>query len=82
MDKILQSTSGDVQVTNDGATILESIHIDNAAAKVRASPCLPRSLSWVAEASLLQAAGGKIWCLALTGCAAMCVSAPAVPLFF
>lgn len=37
MDKILQSTSGDVQVTNDGATILKSIHIDNAAAKVRAS---------------------------------------------
>ncbi|KAK1862916.1 hypothetical protein I4F81_005483 [Pyropia yezoensis] len=34
MDKILQSTSGDVQVTNDGATILKSIHIDNAAAKV------------------------------------------------
>lgn len=37
MDKILQSTSGDVQVTNDGATILKSIHIDNAAAKVRGS---------------------------------------------
>jgi len=34
MDKILQSTGGDVQVTNDGATILKSIHIDNAAAKV------------------------------------------------
>ena len=26
--------SGDVTVTNDGATILNSIHIDNAAAKV------------------------------------------------
>ena len=27
-------TTGDVTVTNDGATILRSIHIDNAAAKV------------------------------------------------
>lgn len=34
MDKILQSAGGDVQVTNDGATILGSISIDNAAAKV------------------------------------------------
>lgn len=34
MDKILQSAGGDVQVTNDGATILSSISIDNAAAKV------------------------------------------------
>lgn len=34
MDKILQSQGGDVQVTNDGATILKSIAIDNAAAKV------------------------------------------------
>lgn len=39
MDKILQSvgggpTTGEVTVTNDGATILRSIHIDNAAAKV------------------------------------------------
>ncbi|KAJ2341191.1 T-complex protein 1 subunit beta, partial [Coemansia erecta] len=36
MDKILQSTSGrdDVVVTNDGATILKSIALDNAAAKV------------------------------------------------
>lgn len=34
MDKILQSAGGDVQVTNDGATILNSIQIDNAAAKV------------------------------------------------
>jgi len=39
MDKILQSMgggpqSGGVTVTNDGATILRSIHIDNAAAKV------------------------------------------------
>ncbi|RKP17674.1 hypothetical protein ROZALSC1DRAFT_30554 [Rozella allomycis CSF55] len=36
MDKILQSMSGqgDIQVTNDGATILKSIHLDNPAAKV------------------------------------------------
>ncbi len=40
MDKILQSVGGgrgggsDVSVTNDGATILRSIHVDNAAAKV------------------------------------------------
>ncbi|KAJ1653106.1 T-complex protein 1 subunit beta [Dispira simplex] len=35
MDKILQSgTSGDMLVTNDGATILKSIALDNAAAKV------------------------------------------------
>ena len=36
MDKILQSTSrgNEVQVTNDGATILKSIFIDNPAARV------------------------------------------------
>ncbi|RKO91757.1 chaperonin Cpn60/TCP-1 family, partial [Blyttiomyces helicus] len=35
MDKILQSVgSGDIMVTNDGATILKSIALDNAAAKV------------------------------------------------
>lgn len=35
MDKILQSASGkEMQVTNDGATILKSIALDNAAAKV------------------------------------------------
>jgi len=35
MDKILQSASGGkVQVTNDGATILKSIMVDNPAAKV------------------------------------------------
>ena len=37
MDKILQSMSGrngDVMVTNDGATILKSIALDNPAAKV------------------------------------------------
>ncbi|KAJ1550041.1 T-complex protein 1 subunit beta, partial [Nowakowskiella sp. JEL0078] len=34
-DKILQSmTTGDIVVTNDGATILKSIALDNAAAKV------------------------------------------------
>ena len=32
MDKILQSMTmgGDITITNDGATILKSIHIDNA----------------------------------------------------
>ncbi|GFH09626.1 uncharacterized protein HaLaN_04804, partial [Haematococcus lacustris] len=36
MDKILQSMSRnhDITVTNDGATILKSIYIDNPAAKV------------------------------------------------
>lgn len=35
MDKILQSaSSGEIMVTNDGATILKSIALDNAAAKV------------------------------------------------
>ena len=36
MDKIMQSMSegGKISVTNDGATILSSIHIDNPAAKV------------------------------------------------
>ena len=37
MDKILQSISPDnqgISVTNDGATILKSVQIDNAAAKV------------------------------------------------
>mmetsp|Transcript_15780 Transcript_15780/g.24231 ORF Transcript_15780/g.24231 Transcript_15780/m.24231 type:complete len:529 (-) Transcript_15780:55-1641(-) len=38
MDKILQSIGPDknqsISVTNDGATILKSVHIDNAAAKV------------------------------------------------
>lgn len=35
-DKILQSTGRgrEVTVTNDGATILKSLHIDNPAAKV------------------------------------------------
>lgn len=38
MDKILQSIGegsvGNVSVTNDGATILRSVHLDNPAAKV------------------------------------------------
>src|SRR5271168_3553086 len=35
MDKILQSAStGEIMVTNDGATILKSIALNNAAAKV------------------------------------------------
>lgn len=36
MDKILQSMSRsrEVSVTNDGATILKSIHVDNPAARV------------------------------------------------
>lgn len=35
MNKILQSGStGDISVTNDGATILKSIQLDNAAAKI------------------------------------------------
>ena len=35
MNKILQSSStGEINVTNDGATILKSIQLDNAAAKI------------------------------------------------
>jgi T-complex protein 1 subunit beta len=35
MNKILQSAStGDISVTNDGATILKAIQLDNAAAKI------------------------------------------------
>lgn len=35
MNKILQSSgNGDITVTNDGATILKSIQLDNAAAKI------------------------------------------------
>ena len=36
MDKILISAhqQGEIQVTNDGATILKSIHLDNPAAKI------------------------------------------------
>jgi T-complex protein 1 subunit beta len=35
MNKILQSAStGEIQITNDGATILKSIQLDNPAAKI------------------------------------------------
>lgn len=36
MDKILISAhdQGDIKVTNDGATILKSIHLDNPAAQI------------------------------------------------
>jgi len=34
MDKILLNSHGEVTVTNDGATILKSIHLDNPSAKV------------------------------------------------
>jgi T-complex protein 1 subunit beta len=34
MDKILLSPSGEVNVTNDGATILKSVHVDNPAVKI------------------------------------------------
>ncbi|KHN77805.1 T-complex protein 1 subunit beta [Toxocara canis] len=43
MDKILLSGEGDrqnVQVTNDGATILKSIGVDNPAAKVLVGKCI------------------------------------------
>lgn len=34
MDKILQSQNGDITVTNDGATILRRLTLDNPAAKI------------------------------------------------
>ncbi|KAK6791514.1 hypothetical protein RDI58_010595 [Solanum bulbocastanum] len=34
MDKMLQSPEGDVTITNDGATILEQIDVDNQIAKL------------------------------------------------
>ncbi|BAM83286.1 chaperonin containing TCP1, subunit 2 [Cyanidioschyzon merolae strain 10D] len=34
MDKILLSPSGEVSVTNDGATILKSVYVDNPAVKI------------------------------------------------
>ncbi|KAK4534520.1 hypothetical protein CDCA_CDCA02G0545 [Cyanidium caldarium] len=40
MDKILLSASGDVTVTNDGATILKALQIDNPAAKLLVSMSL------------------------------------------
>lgn len=41
-DKILQTSSNNetIQVTNDGATILKAIGIDNPAAKVLVGMCL------------------------------------------
>lgn len=40
-DKILQSMTGgkNIMVTNDGATILKSLYVDNAAAKVLVGEC-------------------------------------------
>jgi len=34
MDKILKSQDGKINITNDGATILKSIHVDNPSAKI------------------------------------------------
>ena len=34
MDKMLVSPDGDVTITNDGATILKAVGVDNPAAKV------------------------------------------------
>ena len=48
-DKILQSVSRDqkVTVTNDGATILKSLYVDNPAAKVLVGKILRQScVSW------------------------------------
>ena len=52
MDKILQSVSskeGKIEVTNDGATILRSVHIDNAAAKVGLESAKPVQASGVKD---------------------------------
>ncbi|KAJ6804065.1 T-complex protein 1 subunit beta [Iris pallida] len=47
MDKVLQSTGRgrSVTVTNDGATILKSLHIDNPAAKVMHCCRKPRTIN-------------------------------------
>ncbi|KAJ6834208.1 T-complex protein 1 subunit beta [Iris pallida] len=47
MDKVLQSTGRgrSVTVTNDGATILKSLHIDNPAAKVMHCFRKPRTIN-------------------------------------
>ncbi len=54
MDKILSSVSsadGNITITNDGATILRSIHVDNAAAKVCPNPSPhPLSRPWHPDA--------------------------------
>lgn len=43
-DKILQSMgrSNDIMVTNDGATILKSLYVDNPAAKVLVGKACPQ----------------------------------------
>ena len=48
MDKILLSMGQgrQVTVTNDGATILKSIYVDNAAAKVSWTSARPRTTRW------------------------------------
>jgi len=49
MDKILQSVSnpsGDIVVTNDGATILRSIVVDNPAARVLIDIRARRTMRW------------------------------------
>lgn len=51
-DKILISTSphspGGIQTTNDGATILKAIGVDNPAAKVLVGECMVWESSWEA----------------------------------
>jgi T-complex protein 1 subunit epsilon len=34
MDKMLQSPDGDITITNDGATILEKMHVENQIARL------------------------------------------------
>lgn len=48
-DKILQSMSRgqEVTVTNDGATILKSVYVDNPAAKVLVGEWPPAAAAWV-----------------------------------
>ena len=59
MDKILQSVSskeGKIEVTNDGATILRSVHIDNAAAKVLVDIAKPQdNFAYIVVLSLYDA---------------------------
>ena len=49
MDKILQSMSRgqEVTITNDGATILKSIYVDNPAAKVLVGECCGPRAAWL-----------------------------------
>lgn len=44
MDKILLSSGETVEVTNDGATILKSIGVDNPAAKILVGMFNPNSV--------------------------------------